>query len=110
MTEQPALQEDESWGTHMLTFALDVADVLRASGATSEAVAEAIDLALADLSHRMDAGEIPDFFVITEHPTLGTTYHVTLSFLPDKFRGDLTSAANELLIRDGHPETVSDTA
>ena len=52
------------------------------------------EVVLAELQS-MHASFFPDCFVVTEHPALGTTCHVTLTFLPDKFREHLAAAAHE---------------
>ncbi len=85
--------KDEVWSDRLFAIALDVADVLRRSGATGEAVTEAIDFAL----EKMSAGEFERYLLISTPVAQGTDDRITATFLFDQFRSDLTAATKERL-------------
>ena len=92
--EEMELTKDEIRCTRALTGA--VGDVF---GRLREGFAEGV---LYDALSLILSGPCTDFFGFTEHPTTGATYHVTATFLPDKFREAVASTAYKLLVGRFH--------
>lgn len=99
MSKATPLLQDEVWSDTIWKLAGDVANSLR----PSELSGHTLLMIVHNAAIEMLASRFDDFFPITEHPTSRTTYYVTMAFLADKFRVDLTKAANERLLRHGNP-------
>ena len=89
----PDSLKDEVWGARALAVATDVAEMLRGCCGTGGGVSEVVQ----DLAANLLDSESPSFIRVTRHPAPGATYHVTATFLEDKFREDLAAAAHERL-------------
>lgn len=85
--------EDKGWSDTLGSLIRDVANRLGARESSGERVLEAVYHAALDLLRRRPDG----FFLVTEHATLGAAYDVSLTFLADQFRRDLTAAAHKRL-------------
>ncbi len=85
---------NEVWRRDALTAALDVMQVLRASGCSPERAAQVVEDALTSLSADIYTGELPNFPQITDDPTPGAAHSVLLTFDADDFRRTLAATAN----------------
>lgn len=91
---QPLL-EDEVWSRETCEITWDVANSLGPPDGPSHTLLMLVN----EIATEMLSSRFSDFFPITEHTAPGAAYHVTMSFLADKFRLDLATAAKERLGR-----------
>jgi len=102
MPETTGLTKDEVWGDAVRAAAALVADELTAACGGGKGVADLVREVVDQAVCRVLGSAPKDVFVVTEHPALGATHHVTLAFCPDKFREHLTAAAHQDLVARGH--------
>jgi len=85
------------WGSEITAIIIDVAHRIGARDSSDDPLMRiTCEIGLDMIDRRFD-----DFFFVTEHPTPGATYHVSLSFRTDQFRLDLTAATLERMRRSG---------
>ena len=94
--------EDEIGWSRGVDLAGGVLNVLQATGASCEAILEALDDALADLFASMDNGELPGFLETSFDSTSGADDSIRLIIHKHLFWENLTAAAHERLFISGH--------
>ena len=81
----------------------DVLDMLRATGASDEAILEALDGVAADIFARMDDGQLPGFLETSFDPTPGADNTIRLTVHEARLWDDIAAAAEKLLLSHAKP-------